>query len=347
MTETKLDVCHMKQSEIVWLEALNALFVNRVDCYCIQTKSGYVKVDVPLTSEVLQSHLKGEVTVGSYQLDLNCMVKWLCFDFDPEHLADPKQAVEKLLAVFFEEKVESDGVKRPRVWPPAVLLEASRYPDPSYHIWTLFSLPVHAKVARWLGLRCLELAGLSPKEVEVFPKQTELTKDRPYGNFVKLPLGFHQVEKKWSRLLDPEIEPLPNEALLNCWGISFSEVDMAKIMCFEDKPHVQATFALPESYKPLKSREEEKAVKFLVKYWREGYRNNLELAFLGYCIKKGVSYKSARRVIEQVCELTCDEEKVARLRLVDYHYQNRRNLGSQLVGVSGLREIVREALKRA
>ena len=329
------------------VETLKALFVNREDCYCVQNMDGsYTKIEEPLTNEVLARHLKGEVTVGSYQLDLKSMVKWLCFDFDPEHLTDPTQTVEKLLAVLFEEKVEEDNVKRFRVWPSAVLLEASRYPDPSYHVWTLFSLPVHSKVARWLGLRCLELAGLSPKEVEVFPKQTELTKDRPYGNLVKLPLGFHQVEKKWSRLLDPEtFEPLPNEALLNCWGISFSEADMAKTMCFEDKTHVQATLILPKNFKPLKSREEEKAVEFLVKYWRPGYRNKLEMAFLGFCLKKGVNYESARRIIEKVCETTSDEEKQARLQLVEYHYRNRRSLGSQLVGVSGLREIVREALK--
>ena len=329
------------------VEALKTLLVNREGCYCAQNMDGsYSKIDAPLTHEVLERHLKGEITVGSYQLALDNTVKYLCFDLDPEHLTDPKQAVEKLLDVLFEEKEEEDCVKRPRVWSSAVLLEASRYSDPSYHIWILFSLPVHAKIARWLGLRCLELAGLSPKQVEVFPKQTELTKDRPYGNFVKLPLGFHQVEKKWSRLLDPKtFEPLPNEALLNCWGISFSEADMAKAMRFEDKTHIQATLVLPENFKPLKNREEEKAAKFLAKYWRPGYRNKLEMAFLGFCLKKGVNYESARRIIEKVCETTGDEEKQARLQLVKYHYGTRRRLGSQLVGVSGLREIVREALK--
>jgi len=104
---------------------------------------------------------------------------------------------------------------------------------------------------------------------------------------------------------------------------------------------------LPRGNKPLRSREEEKAVEFLVKYWRKGQRNRLELAFLGLCIKKGVSCESARRVIERVCDLTTDEEKAARLRLVDYHYQNRRSLGSELIAVSGLRGIVREAFEWA
>jgi hypothetical protein len=313
----------------------------------VQNKDGsYTKIEEPLTNDVLERHLKGEITVGSYQLAFGNAVKYLCFDFDPEKLADPRGSVSNLLNTLFELKEEEPGKKRPRVWPYAVMLEASRFDDPSFHVWIFFEPRVPAQVAKWLGFRCLELAELNPKQVEVFPKQTELTKDRPYGNFVKLPLGFHQVEKKWSRLLDPKtFEPLPNEALLNCWGISFSEADMAKAMRFEDKTHIQATLVLPENFKPLKNREEEKAAKFLAKYWRPGYRNKLEMAFLGFCLKKGVNYESARRIIEKVCETTGDEEKQARLQLVKYHYGTRRRLGSQLVGVSGLREIVREALK--
>ena len=325
--------------------ALHSLFVARGDCYAKQLeKGGYVKVEEPLTIEVLTRHLKGELTVGAYQLNGDSFVKWLCFDLDPERLSEPKDAAVKILQVCFE-KQEKD--ERPRIWPSAVLAEASRYPDPSYHIWIFFAMPVHAKVARWLGLRILELAELNPRQVEVFPKQSEINNERSFGNLVKLPLGFHRAEKKWSRLLDPEtFEPLPNEALLNCWGISFSDVDMAKIMSFEDKKHVQATLSLPQSYKPLKSKEEEQAVKFLAKYWRKGNRNQLELAFLGFCIKKGVSYDSARRIIERICDLTSDEEKAARLKLVDYHYQNRRSLGAKLAGVSWIRQVVREAYSK-
>ena len=180
---------------------LKELFVNRTDCYCIQLKQGYSKVAEPLTDEILLKHLSGEITVGSYQLDSCSYVKWLCFDFDPEKLPDPKEAAKQVLAVLLEKEKGEDGIERPRVWPNCVILEASRYPDPSYHIWVLFLIPVKAKVARWLGLRVLEMANLNPKQMEVFPKQNELTPEKPYGNFVKLPLGKHQVEGKWSRIL--------------------------------------------------------------------------------------------------------------------------------------------------
>lgn len=109
------------------------LFVSRTDCYCSQQKNGsYTKVDMPLTMDVVLNHLNGELTVGSYQLGADNSTKYLCFDFDPEHLQDPKLAVQKLLDVLFMKKEEADSVKRPRIWPDTVLLEASRFPDPSW-----------------------------------------------------------------------------------------------------------------------------------------------------------------------------------------------------------------------
>ena len=258
------------------VSSLHKFFVGRDDCYCVQLKHGYVKVDAPLTDDVLQQHVRGKLTVGSYQLTMDNHVKWLCFDLDPEKLVDPKQTARKILNVCFEEKEEADGKKRPRVWPSAVLLEASRFPDPSYHVWILFSPPVHAKIARWLGLRCLELAGLSPKEVEVFPKQTELSKDKAYGNFVKLPLGLHQVERKWSRLLDPEtFEPLPSETLFDRFGISFSEADSQKIASFEEKKHVQLAFEAKGEKRAW--RGSVPCIEGLLAGVTEGYRNEAAL----------------------------------------------------------------------
>jgi len=327
-------------------EAITHFFVNRADCFCFQKRDGgFVKVNQPLTVEFIEQHLAGQRTIGAYQLGLDNTVKWLCFDLDPEKLTSPEQAARKIISVCFEKRKEADGVERPRIWPHGLLLEASRHPDPSFHVWILFSVPTHAKVARWLGLRILELANLNPKQIEVFPKQVELTPERPFGNFVKLPLGKHQVVNKWSRFLNPEtFELLPNDFLLDCFGISFSESDLAKIMAFPEKSSVQVPLKLADFLSPLPSEEEARAAEFLAKYWVKGRRNRLEMAFLGFCLKRGISYESAKRIIERVCDLTGDEERAARLRLVDYHYRNRRGLGSQLAGVSLIHEIVKEAL---
>jgi len=321
---------------------LRQLFVNRADCYCVQNKDGsYAKVDAPLTNDVLERHLKGEITVGAYQLAEDNTVKYLCFDFDPEKLDDPKATVAELLNVLSEMKEEEPGKARPRMWPYAVMLEASRYDDPSFHVWIFFEQCVPAQVARWLGFRCLELAELNPKQVEVFPKQSELSKDRSYGNFVKLPLGVHRKEGKRSRILDhATFEPLPDEPLERFRGLTFSECDLARTLSLKSKANVQIKFNLPSTFKPLSDVEEEKTVEFLCRYWKEGRRNDLEMCFLGFCLKKGVAVESARRIIEEVALRTGDNEKSARLALVDYHYQNR--LTTCLKGLSGIREIVRE-----
>jgi len=133
---------------------------------------------------------------------------------------------------------------------------------------------------------------------------------------------------------------------LNVQGNSFLESDLAAICKFEEKKHVQIKLETPKKYKRLKNREERKIVRFLCKYWQPGSRNRLEMAFLGWCLKKGVNYESAYGIIDQVTKLTDDEERGQRLQLVEYHYKNRRNVGSRLLGIAGLREIVKEAIAK-
>jgi len=326
------------------LSPLKDLFVNRSDCYCIQLKQGYSKISEPLTDEVLQQHLDGKTTVGSYQLDLNNLVKWLCLDIDPEKLSDPKETAKQILSILLQKTKDKEGNETPRTWPNCIILEASRYPDPSYHIWLLFLIPVQAKAARWLGLRILEMANLSPKQIEVFPKQDALTPQTPYGNFVKLPFGKHQVEGKWSRMLDLDtFEPLPIEELENKHGLSFSEADMQKLEKMETKKSVQIAFApTPITNKKLAEKDTEQTIQFLMKYWINGYRNELVLSFCGMGIKQGYSHESIRHVIAEVCTRTntSDFDKAEFLQKVDYQYSNRKTIGN-LKGISGIREVIR------
>lgn len=331
-------------------KTLEKLFVNRTENYCIQcVPNGYSKICEPLTREVLAGHLSGYITIGSYQLDKDSLVKWACFDLDPEKLTDPKATAQQILNVLLEieQKRVTDGViERPRINPDCIVLEASRYPDPSYHIWILFQDLIKAKVARWLGLRIIELAGLSPKQIEVFPKQDEVTPERPFGNFVKLPLGKHQVEGKWSRILDLEsFEPLSSEELENKHGLSFSEKDLEKLESRETKKNVQVKFEAPTAFKKLSDKEEERIACFLTRYWQPGYRNDLTLSFCGMCIKQGVSLESVRRIIGEVCERTSTSafDTSEFLQKVDYQFTHRTHIGS-LKGSSGIREVV-EAIK--
>ena len=328
------------------LAVLKDLFVNRSDCYCIQLKQGYSKISEPLTDQILQQHLDGKTTVGSYQLDTNSMVKSFCFDLDPEKILYPQATAKQILKIMTEKTEDENGIETPRIHPNCIVLEASRYPDQSYHIWMLFQDLIKAKVARWLGLRILEMAGFSPKQVEVFPKQEEVTPERPFGNFVKLPFGKHQVESKWSRMLDLEnFEPLPSEELENKHGLSFSRKDMEKLESIEIKKNVQIKFEAPRAFKKVSDKDEEKTVYFLTRYWQPGYRNDLTLSFCGMCIKQGVSHESVRHIIEEVCKRTSTStfDTSEFLQKVDYQFTHRANIGS-LKGSSGIREVI-EAIK--
>lgn len=305
---------------------------------------GYVKVPNPLTDAILQQHLDYETTIGSYQLDTNSYVKWFCFDLDPEKLSDPKETAQQILAVMREKTEDEDGVETPRLWDNTIILEASRYPDNSYHIWTLFMQPVKAKVARWLALRILEIANLSPKQIEVFPKQNEVTPERPYGNFVKLPLGMHQVELKHSEILDLDtFEPLPVATLEDKHGLSLSDADIETIEKMETKTNVQMAFAVPTytTTKFLSEKQAKETIQFLKKYWINGYRNELVISFCGMCIKKGIIHESIYNIIKEVCRQTATSEfdTVEFLSKVNYQYSNRKNIGS-LKGISGIYEVI-------
>ena len=155
------------------------------------------------------------------QLDKENKVKELVFDIDPEHNSDPLETAQKLVAASLEKK---------RFYKNAVWLEASRYPDPSYHVRLLFSIPIPAAAARWIGAKILTFVDVNPSTVELFPKQEKID-ENGFGNCIKLPLGFHQKERKWSRFLNLEtLQPLPNETILEAAGASFSEKDLEKIV---------------------------------------------------------------------------------------------------------------------
>jgi hypothetical protein len=338
--------CRQKSDWTCWeiLEKLKDLFVNRSDCYCIQLQTGgYLKITEPLTDEKLKDHLNGKTTVGTYQISLNNLVKWICFDIDPEKTTDPRTVAKSILSTLRAKIEDQDGQLIQRIWDNSIILEASRYPDNSIHIWVLFKHPVKAKIARWLANQLLALTDVNPKTIEIFPKQNETTPERPYGNFVKLPFGKHQVEQKFSRLLDLDtFEPQPLTSLAEKQGLTFNESDLTEMEHLQAKTDVQTRFqSAPIATKTLDGISIQQTAEFLAKYWRKGYRNELTLSFCGYCIKKGYSYQTAKEVIRQVCKLTdtTSFDTSEFLQKVDYQYRYRKNIGS-LKGISGIREII-------
>ena len=216
-----------EKEKVLLAFALHKLFVNRPDSYIRQKKDGtYEKEKKSLTPAILLAHQKGQITVATYQLNLENQVKWLCFDIDPQHNPEPLKTAIKLIRTCLDQKLFNKS---------SIILEASRYPDPSYHVWVFFNPSIPAKAAQWLGESVI-LKGQIKTQVELFPKQTEISQDG-YGNAVKVPLGFHREEKKWSQFLDFEtLQPLPNGILFDVEEATLSETDIEKVLFYADLP---------------------------------------------------------------------------------------------------------------
>lgn len=208
------------------LDVYERLFVCRRDTYATQQEDGtYRRVDGWLTKTILKDDLAGEVTVGAYQTrQKDNRLKWIVFDIDPQHTENPEADLRDIYRACLE---------KDRVPMKAILLEASRHPDPSYHVWVFFEPEFSTPAARWLAKTILEKAGVV---CEVFPKQSEV-KEGEFGNLVKLPLGFHREEKKWSCFLDPEtLEPLKPEAITKIEGLTFSEKETKRMLELAEAP---------------------------------------------------------------------------------------------------------------
>lgn len=172
------------------------LFVNRTDVYAKAYLKGsrmaYSKIQREITIDLIERHIKGEVTLGVYQLK-DDRVKWACLDFDENTPKDYYDAQN----LFIE--LKKQGL-RP-------LFEKSGGGAYKSHIWIFCDCT--AKDISCYIKDITELIGIKPHEI--FPKQEEASDSLPYGNLVKLPLAYHLASKGKSHFLDDSFKPIENE----------------------------------------------------------------------------------------------------------------------------------------
>ena len=165
------------------IKVIRRLFINREDTYVIQQDNGtYIRISKPLTDEIIQKHLDGEITIGVYQHDLESKIKWICFDFDE----DKSQALELFGYLKSHEKYQN-----------ACLLEDTG--GRGAHVWIFFEPKIPAGVGRYLAYEIIDKIGV---QCEVFPKQDKIS-PKGFGNQVRLPLGIHRKYGRRSILLEP------------------------------------------------------------------------------------------------------------------------------------------------
>ena len=165
---------------------------HRKDAHALQGKDGrYRRINAGIRVADYRRHLKGLMTLGSYQIAEDC-VRWAVWDVD-NHEGDsviPEEIVRETLAELHT-KLDEQNI-------PHLLAESS---PGSYHVWLLFDPPAPAYKA-YHYMR--EIGG---NEIETFPKQEEVTKDG-YGNLVRLPLGIHQKKRSRYHYINSSFHPI-------------------------------------------------------------------------------------------------------------------------------------------
>ena len=155
---------------------------------------------LPLTDDVLASHLRGDIAVGIYPLLRGDTCKLLACDFDGGSWA--------LDALALLDRCHVAGV-------PA-LLERSRSGDGA-HVWVFFEDPVAATAARAMGMGLLRQAMTARGELDLdsydrfFPSQ-DFMPTGSFGNLIALPLQGERVRHGATVFLDPaSMRPWPDQ----------------------------------------------------------------------------------------------------------------------------------------
>ncbi|MCB9423175.1 MAG: hypothetical protein H6667_25480 [Ardenticatenaceae bacterium] len=163
-------------------------FINRWDMYPQQMANGrWLTVHEPLHVGLLQTHLRGDVTLGVYLLDEQSRGRFLVFDADS---TESWQQLRKMAQELATENVTT-------------YLENSRRGG---HLWLFFDQPQPGQAVRWFGRGVLARQGIPPKQIELYPKQDELD-DGP-GSLIRLPFGVHRKSGQRYGFMTPEGNPL-------------------------------------------------------------------------------------------------------------------------------------------
>jgi superfamily II DNA or RNA helicase len=178
---------------------------------------------IPISDDVIRNHLIGfdpsdrqnkEVVIGVYPMLLDETCWFLAVDFD-------KSTWQEDAVAYLETCKKFDA-------PTA--LERSRSGNGG-HVWTFFSEPIPAKLARQLGAFMLTQSMEFRPEIgfdsydRFFPSQDTLPKGG-FGNLIVLPLQRRPREKGNSLFVDPNCNPYPDQwrFLSHIQRMNFKEV---------------------------------------------------------------------------------------------------------------------------
>lgn len=279
----------------------------------------YDLVKGALTVEMLEEHLSGEVTLGSYPVLEDNTVKWLGWDIDSNDRETARSMAQRIISQIehLPYVVEFSGGK-------------------GYHIFLFLTHPITAKQAKELTEHIRDIEGL-PKagkegHVECYPKQAVLQagadKRKGVGNLIKIPLSKHPTRHSWSVFVNPD----------NNW---------------EDgpirSPEEVLTFRVhPDQLKQLMLGDMDKMEQIaqaVAKDWSDGKRHEVSLYLAGYLASRSWPLDQTLELINRVCAITGDTELVNRRESVKDTYQKIHD-GKPVAGFMRLAEIMSSASMR-
>jgi hypothetical protein len=269
----------------------------------------YSPVDVGLTEEDLKKHIAGEIVLGSYQLMQGTdQVKWFGWDVDSKD-RETSRTISQLIFKHLH------GV------PYCVEFSGGK----GYHILVFLREPIAAskakKIVDWV--RSTEgLASSGESHVECFPKQDHLTKERPKGNLLKIPLGKHPRSGAFSLFVDP----------LEGWE-NGKALDPQIILSF------RATQEDIESIVKTGPDVETQLVQLITQFWDSGKRHDLSLYLSGFLAHEGWSSDSVKSIMTKICKASGDAEVYNRLQTVDNTFAKYAE-GKSIRGRQGLSEML-------
>jgi len=159
-------------------------YIGRKDVYAKQTDKGsYICVREPITDELLDKHLKGEITIGTYLIRKDGLINFAAIDLDGEKtdLVSLKRISIAIYSLFpdFTRTLEFSGRR-------------------GYHIWIFPETPYKPSILRMIIKSRLKRIGIGGS-IEIYPKQNKLSGSE-LGNQIKLPCGKHK-KGGWSTII--------------------------------------------------------------------------------------------------------------------------------------------------
>jgi len=169
-----------------------SFFKGREDYFALQGDDNYRPINQPLSEDYLEKHFNGFVTFGIYVLTKSSQCNFICIDIDipKSKLDDIEFKDQKEKYIHLKDKLiifQKNITEKLNIEKDSILFEDTG--GRGYHIWVFFEEAITGKDARKLYHI---LKNDTDLDFEFFPKQSNLTENRNYGNLIKLPLGIHQ-----------------------------------------------------------------------------------------------------------------------------------------------------------